>query len=111
MHYSYLHNQEERRVHKVPKVPDVSGTAKSGFRITMSYSDIRASNKLLPTTRQWEHAVQPFVDQFFDHPSHTREQAIDYFMRRHSPKKGVAISEDEYRRLEALYESEAKRNR
>jgi hypothetical protein len=110
MHYSYLHNIEERRVHKVPKTPNVSGDAKRGYHVSMSYSDIQASNRLLPTTRQWEHAVQPFREQFFDHPGHTRERAIEYFMLHHSPA-GIAISEEEYLRLAAEYESEAQARR
>lgn len=110
MDYSYLHNSEERRVYKVPKVPNVSVTAKSGFHVSMSYSDIRASNRLVPATGQWEHAVQPFVEQFFDHPAHTKERAIAFFMSRHTPK-GELISEEEYIRLADQYESEAKLRR
>jgi hypothetical protein len=108
MEYAYIHSQDERRVFKVPLQPQVTGDNKRGFTLSMSFSDIRAENRMLPTG-QWEFAVRPYVSQSFD-PRYTKEEAIDWFMNRHRPK-GRAISEQEFALYEAEYQQRAEQNK
>lgn len=105
MPFFYFHNAAARRVFKVPITPEVRGDERSGFNVTIVYSDIQAGNRIVPETGQWQTAVQPFVEQTFS-PTYTKQRAIEYFMARHCPK-GKAITEDEYEALAAAYEAEA----
>ena len=105
MSFIYFHAAAARRVFKVPTTPEISGDERSGFRVSITYSDIQASNRIVPSTGQWNTTVQPYVEQAFS-PIHTKQQAIEYFMARHCPK-GEAITEAQYEALAAAYEAEA----
>lgn len=108
MTFFYIHKASERRVFKVPTIPEVYGDQQSGYRVSLVYSDIQADNAVHPLTGQWKKAVQPYVEQAFS-PTHTKQRAVEQFMARHRPK-GELIAENEYRGLAAAYEAEAAGN-
>lgn len=107
--YRYVHDEERRIVYKFRAEPDVSEkTDRRGRRtdwyVRLEIEITRADNKLL--RNQWQHRTSDYPDQYLG-AQYTREQAVSYFMSRHTPK-GAEIDESEYDRLQAEYEAEAR---
>ena len=109
--YKYLHEKAARTVYRLPREPQVSEQKKRGklvgWHITMEYSITRADNQL--EGGRWKFATLACPDQHLD-LRYTPEQALFYFRMRYEPQ-GEEIGIEEYERLHAEYEAEAKSRR
>lgn len=109
--YRYLHDSSARTVYKFPANPSVTEQRKSGARagwqVTMECIITRADNWL--ENGRWKHATSSYPVHHLD-AHYTQEQALSYFRMHHEPK-GVEIDRDEYERLHAEYQHEAKTRR
>lgn len=107
---SYLHDEAKRTVYRFPSQPTVSEQKHrgklAGWKVWMQVDITRADNHLQANGR-WEHATFEIPDQHFEASRYSREEAIRWFLTNHEPE-GKSIAEDEYSRLKAAYEAQAK---
>jgi hypothetical protein len=108
--YKFLHDEANKMVHRYLAEPTViertTGKNKNriGWDVILEVETTRADNKLVG--HRWEKPRGELLRQSLD-GHYTRDQVIRYFFMHHEPD-GVEISQDEYERLQLLYEAEAR---
>ncbi len=109
--YTHLHDKAARTVYRFPAEPHVTDEEKRGkhvgWRVTMECTITRADNWL--EHGRWKYATSAYPVHHLD-GHYTREQAVSYFRMHHEPR-GEEVSVEEYERLRAEYEAEAKSRR
>lgn len=110
MQYQYTHDADSRTVYRYPVEPVVTerrgGRKKElvGWHAHMQVNITRADNRL--ENRRWKYPHTDYPSQEFD-ARYSRQEVISYFFQNHSPP-GVTITEEEYVRLQAEYETSAR---
>ena len=110
--YKYVHSSQDQIVYRYPAEPNVleqkdRNGKRTGWLVDMGVLITRADNCLAGSL--WNHAKSAYPQQTFD--AHYRhDQVVSYFRMHHAPV-GDQITEDEYKVLQAQYESMARRTK
>ncbi len=84
----------------------------TGWQVYLE-TDVTRADNWLESPNRWHFPIMEPRQQEFDYPRYTREQAIDCFMQRHSPKRWntVEIDAQIYKEIETEYKARALNNK
>ncbi len=116
--FRYFHNAASKIVYRCRNEPQVHERKHRGkltaWQVSLETEITRADN-WLESPNQWHFAVMEPRRQEFDYPRYSREQAVDWFLQRHSPDRwdtdAVEIDASTYEAIETEYKAGAMTNK
>ena len=113
MTYRYFHDEQRRLVIRMPAEPTVieqkdRNGRRTGWVVQSEQEITRADNALKPNSYQWKYRVRSNPQENYGSRD-DRGKVIQFFNTQHVPNL-PEIDEDTYRRLQRLYEQEARKN-
>lgn len=100
---SYIHDQSNKTIYRIHMPPSVTERAikgrNTGWFLRLDFDIVRDDNRMDGASALFN--VREIKTQEFG-PGYSKEDAISYFLARHSPK-GIEISSEEYTELEKQY--------
>ena len=95
--YLFFHEPEAKIVYRCRAEPEVIERHHrgkiSGWLVRLD-TDVTRADNWLESTNQWHFPVLDSRQQEFDYPRYSREQAISWFLQRHSPAQWNTIEID-----------------
>jgi hypothetical protein len=104
----YFHDTENRTVYSLPAEPQICNKTDGSVFITTEWLITRADNYQIPPAYRW--AFKTSQPQSETYPPKDAKEALGYFKTfkyPHFPE----VTEEEFKRLHAGYETEAKNNK
>jgi len=114
--YKYFHDPSSKTVYRCrsdPQVTELKFRGRlSGWQVSLD-TDVTRADNWLASSSQWHFPVLELRQQEFEFPRYSREQAVSWFLQRHSPAQWNTIEIDEptFDALESEYKAQALKNK